>query len=894
MRPIRTYLLIHSDLGWESSVHRDLESLNEAWSPYLGREDVTGVIHVGLDRPDTNEFNDSALKYPGRMVMTASARWALLAVCNCAQNAVGKAETIPLYVALNGWGYEATAEELGLIEEKKQDDQNPESSSVMLRSVEDLNLPVRAANCLRAAEIFLIGDLVKCTESDLQKLPNFGRKTMQDIDDALAKLNLDPIQPYYGQAQKNVYGEVNSSPELIIHSIEVVPQSVGVVSFAPEWLHTFRLSDIGLKVRTFGALERVGLHTIADIVNCSRDFFLKIPSFGANSLVDLVEQVRLAVDLYQPIEAEGRDDLLLFSGKASAEKRSQFRKIDELTSIILSACSSLEPHVENIVKGRMGVNTDQMTLQEIGFVMGVTRERVRQLESKGMKQIGSDSVWEFCLEKKLAHMLDERDSPLPFSGLSILDSWFSGIDKMKDSFEYLLDNKYILDNKFSLIQANGLLFVSRISQVEWDSKVKLAMQLLEEGVANRLSLSEARHQIDELLTSKGRELRSELWVSATRFVHFSAANDNEEPILLSYGRSAEALVLAVITDSERPLHYSELPAIIKERYGRDVDIRRANNAAAEIAINYGKGSYGLLKHCPLNSQEREVSLNEVLNIISNGSSDRQWSCDELVDQLNDRDIDFDGRLNKYSLNIALMESSELESVGRLIWTHSTASSGENLKRIDISQAVRALLEKTGRPMSNAEIKTEIKKERGVSRSFQIFPNEFIIAISTGVWGLVDRDLTLNPDEQNQLRVAVEEILRNRNSGIHVSEITAALNYTFEPASRIKDPVGIFAIAQRSNLIKKAPGDYLYLSEWGEPRRKRKSQVVLEVLTEAGSYGISAGEIVKKVSAILGRVIPQETIYVDINAAGARFDQELKRWVLVSSADGTGDHGEVVV
>ena len=240
-----------------------------------------------------------------------------------------------------------------------------------------------------------------------------------------------------------------------------------------------------------------------------------------------------------------------------------------------------------------------------------------------------------------------------------------------------------------------------------------------------------------------------------------------------------------------------------------------------------------------------MSLNEALNVISNGSSDRQWSCDELIDQLNDRDIDFDGRLNKYSLNIALMDSSELESVGRLIWTQSTASSGENLKRIDISQAVRALLEKTGRPMSNAEIKAEIKKDRGVSRSFQIFANEFVIAISTGVWGLVDRDLALNYDEQNQLRVAVEQILRNRNSGIHVSEISAALDAIFEPASRIKDPVGIFAIAQRSKLISKSPGDYLFLSEWGEPRRKRKSQVILEVLTEAGYMESLQAKLLKK-------------------------------------------------
>lgn len=182
-------------------------------------------------------------------------------------------------------------------------------------------------------------------------------------------------------------------------------------------------------------------------------------------------------------------------------------------------------------------------------------------------------------------------------------------------------------------------------------------------------------------------------------------------------------------------------------------------------------------------------------------------------------------------------------------------------------------------MSTSEIKNELKRDRGVSHNFQVFPNEFIIAISAGVWGLIDRDLALNSEEQDQLRVAVAEILRNRNSGIHVSEIAVALEPHFEPASRIKDPVGIFAIAQRSELISKSPGDYLYLTEWGEPRRKKRSEVILELLTEAGRWGVKADELVRKASKVLGREIPKESIYADINVAGGIFNQETKRWML---------------
>ena len=884
MRPIRTYLLIHTELGWVTSVHRDFESLSDAWQPYSGNRDVTGVIHIGLDRPDTEVFNEYVLKYQGYMILTASARWALLAVCKCAASVVGAAESIPLYIALNGWGYETTSEDIGLAsdEEQKQHNQELAINPTMQLSVEVLNLPVRASNCLRENGIFFISDLVKCTEEDLQKFPRFGRQSLQDINRALAKLSLDPIGFSYPQSKIYKYSENLSSksePPINFKSSEMVAQSAGVLYFAPEWLLPVNLADIGLKVRTFNALDSIGFHTIGDIVNLNRDFYLKIPRFGSNSLVDLINRVRLVIDLYCPAEVVGENDTSPNSDNKAARLQSQFRNLDNLPSIILQACSSLGQLQGDIVRARMGVNSEQKTLQEIAIDVGVTRERIRQLEAKGMEQIGKDSIWKLCLEIKLDQMLYERESPLPFSGLSILDSWFVGIEEMRTSFEYILDSKFILNKEFSLIETNGTLFVSKISQLEWNSKVKQAIQLLENGVENRWLLSEARRHIDELLINKGRELRSELWESSKRFVNFSIADANQEPVLLSYGKSSEALIAAVLNDSDRPVHYSELPTLIKERYGKDIDVRRANNAASGIALNYGKGSYGLLKHCPLNSQERGGVLNEVLSIMSNGSIDRQWSCDELVDELNVRDIDFDGRLNKYSLNIALMDSAEIKSVGRLVWTQSTASLGESLKRIDISQAVRALLEKTGRPMSTSEIKNELKRDRGVSHNFQVFPNEFIIAISAGVWGLIDRDLALNSEEQDQLRVAVAEILRNRNSGIHVSEIAAALEPHFEPASRIKDPVGIFAIAQRSELISKSPGDYLYLTEWGEPRRKKRSEVILELLTEAGRWGVKADELVRKASQVLGREIPKESIYADINVAGGIFNQETKRWML---------------
>lgn len=58
------------------------------------------------------------------------------------------------------------------------------------RSVDELDLPVRAANCLRAENILLISDLVARQEKDLLRTPNLGRKSLNEIKAALATIGL--------------------------------------------------------------------------------------------------------------------------------------------------------------------------------------------------------------------------------------------------------------------------------------------------------------------------------------------------------------------------------------------------------------------------------------------------------------------------------------------------------------------------------------------------------------------------------------------------------------------------------------------------------------------------------------------------------------------------------
>jgi len=69
--------------------------------------------------------------------------------------------------------------------EEKEEKQGDTVDPVLLRPVDDLELTVRSANCLKAENILYIGDLVQRSEVELLKTPNLGKKSLNEIKDIL-------------------------------------------------------------------------------------------------------------------------------------------------------------------------------------------------------------------------------------------------------------------------------------------------------------------------------------------------------------------------------------------------------------------------------------------------------------------------------------------------------------------------------------------------------------------------------------------------------------------------------------------------------------------------------------------------------------------------------------
>jgi DNA-directed RNA polymerase subunit alpha len=75
-------------------------------------------------------------------------------------------------------------------EEVEQERPEADIDPILLRPVDDLELTVRSANCLKAESIYFIGDLIQRTEVELLKTPNLGKKSLTEIKDVLASRGL--------------------------------------------------------------------------------------------------------------------------------------------------------------------------------------------------------------------------------------------------------------------------------------------------------------------------------------------------------------------------------------------------------------------------------------------------------------------------------------------------------------------------------------------------------------------------------------------------------------------------------------------------------------------------------------------------------------------------------
>ncbi|NLG67428.1 MAG: hypothetical protein GX536_06920, partial [Actinobacteria bacterium] len=144
--------------------------------------------------------------------------------------------------------------------------ERPPSSQYDDTLIEELELSVRSYNCLKREGLEKVGDLISRTEAELLNIPNFGKKSIDEVRDRLARLGLK------------------------LRSDQEASTSVQHDNTA--------LEELGLDADSFDCLKSVGLETVGDLISRTEAELDAIPNFGNKNIDEVRDRLaRLGLKL---------------------------------------------------------------------------------------------------------------------------------------------------------------------------------------------------------------------------------------------------------------------------------------------------------------------------------------------------------------------------------------------------------------------------------------------------------------------------------------------------------------------------------------------------------------------------------------------------------------------
>lgn len=838
---------------------RELEPLLEATGNALAVESASAAIHIGFWRPETAKVAELALQWNGRLLLSGAAIGSLPPPVVVSHASVGEVDGLAFHVALEGFGYRIDDPSPGKPHKRPTPHAHHTGGDIAPRGwVEQLIIHKPESEALlRKAGIWDDGSYHE-HESTLE--------TGERIS-----LALDRYRTVTG---------VKVDQASILDNLHA----------CPNWFLNDRLNYLDLTVRMRHVFDAHSMTTIGDLANKGYSGLLKLPNMGqgsVHSLSTLLWKLFIHGDTLRRKKwdgpgapADGQHNLRIPDDIVIEDPRSaQALTFSHVVDGFIEATQVLTAQERGIWAARIGFRCEDQTLQQIATAVGLTRERVRQIEVKIYKKIHNHLFWT-ALANRLTDHLDGRTSSLLLNGISAIDPWFKGVEELKQPLREVFS--HIMQDKFSILDINETPVITRLPFAQWEDAVSSGKALLREMVSEKVSEDYARVQIGTLISGPGEELRDELWATVRPFAMW-AHKTNGERLLAAYGRTAEAVVAAILESAGHPLHYEEIYRRSKLVSEKEHEERALHHAARNVAVLYKRGTYGLLSHCPLTPDELALIEAEVEDIAAGADPSKQWHTSELLDELLERGFDFDGHLTKYIINIALRKSKSFANMRRMVWGYKDNWQASAASRLDMRQAVMALLEEAGRPLNTLELREKLESERGLNSHFQIHPQGNLIRLGTGLWGLANRDIKVGDPDALLSRLA--QHLQETQEGVHISEVATVLGDIRE-----EDALALLGLVKQKGM-RRDRAQHVYLSSWEDSRRIWPAKAVEQAL-DAHPEGMTIEQVRLEVSRTTKRELNGTYIgQLLYHTEGSSYDPVKEIWIREQVASRETDEGE---
>jgi len=584
---------------------------------------------------------------------------------------------------------------------------------------------------------------------------------------------------------------------------------IDTLGTAPAAVLDTSIDRLAVPLRIRNALKNKGFRTVRDIAAVGISGLFRVNGLGDLSIALLAACLREEIErphtsTFSEARAVASPEIVTSTGPITDAPPSAAGSSVPLHSQLATTLASLDQRDVEVFRRRMGYDGPPENLEEIGAQFGVTRERVRQRESRALKRITETARWPSVASARISQLFVGRAEPLHIDLLAVEDRWFDGFEDHLFFLGRILET--FCGESIYAWPLKGRLVLARISQDQWDGLVSGAMSALTSAAP--MTEQDVKLYLESMASKAGAaELAAELFVALKKQIHFARQGPGPD-VMVSVGGGQRGVLAAILKDAQRPLPLREIIKRYTERTGRRINQNNCRGALRALgACLVARGTFSLPEYLSLAPGDAERVVAATESIIQRGTPGRQWHCAELLRELKREAIRVPEAINAYVLNALLSRSQSLRSLKRLVW----ATRSVKIRRREIEDLCVAVLRKAGRPLLTSEMRAAVEKVRGLNRGFQPHPNEVMTRVGRGLWVLVERDIPLSKTEREKVLETLARVLHTRRRPLHLEDLTAALAAAGCRVKKGVTPEMIAGLAFADDRFRSLRGDHLRLA-----------------------------------------------------------------------------------
>jgi superfamily I DNA/RNA helicase len=589
------------------------------------------------------------------------------------------------------------------------------------------------------------------------------------------------------------------------------------------------LGEVTLPARMRTYVAREGIETVRALVSTARAKLVSEPNLGRTTVA---ETLRSLIDYSQ-----------------NAERRTTKWQLGLLPAL-KEIFAELETVPRMIVSRRAGLGGAPETLKEIGITLGVSRERIRQIEKGIWDDITRSKAWtEFVREQcnivapRGAVSLDELAA----------HPWWRDLSDEPDALDYFCD--HLLAGQWRVVELGEVRYLATLSQKDLDEALGEARDAVK-GLGLPLLLPEVERAVIAPLTHLAEAVKDLVWGEIEGELSLDGQGDATR--VIAYGSGKRAQVLAFLERQPEPVAVADLIAAV----GR--------GALPDEVFVLAHGTVGLEKHFPDFQTWRKKLAPLAIQLIEENGPERQWSCTDLVASLRE-ELELPAWLEHWHLAAILRRSEGIEYLGRL----RVALPGviADSERIHVDDAARKIIETAGEPVSWESLTRQLRAKLDVTdiALVGLLNRPPFLKVSKRMFGLLARDLPGGVDAMAEALDELEAILERRQRGLSAKFVHKELNALSSLHAQWSQEICL-AVVRTDPRFRLTISGNVGLASWENVRVPSKLDIVQEALQKANGR-VSVAAVQERIEALYGEVPDRIGLGQMANRFGARLDGE---------------------